>query len=1120
MSGRKEYLVQVTVIEGRYLKGLDSGGTSDPYIKITCGNLEPQVTVPKEKTNTAVWNQSFTFRSLLMNEYELETWELLFEVYDRNTFLTDAFMGLCSIGLGTMYRHTQHEFFRCWLSIFNEEKPKEPQGYLMVSCYIIGPGDKAPMHAEGDTGIGDIDCRMGMIPIEDMSSEEQRAKMLKDKNIHTVDKPDAMNRAYQLSINLYKAEGLPPNSSAFVAVRCSGVVLKTPIVENTESPSFQTTLLFPVYSPFLNDNVSIKVWNHFFARANQCIAQVCEEYGPASDFNLNTLLKVGQVIGTRWYNLYSVREDHRDIYGNRTREGKEYVGRILMRVSLLPIDNPQLRVARSTVGHEPMAVNYVLLVDVFDIHNATGLYEKVWVQASIGGKMTPRSAYPKFLKGQHAYTWETPEQQKIQEIDEYFPVQSDQCPDIFLYLWHEQPGFIKNSTRLAGYARIKAKDCMKEKPETRWITIKPTKPNADSPGELLTTIHFAPKGCEAVRGPTDFDKAVYDLSVRIKSGFYLAPNVEKDEDLETFLEVFVGKKKLKQSSIVKGRYPNWNFEYDGKIKLNSDLRYEGDLVVIVYRMVKGMMGTKKEMVGQFVLKLLNIRATRIKLNEQGIDTNYFREYFNIVKDSTVNGRVLAFFTLEKSKNEDDKEDSDEDKAEDKKEEDGKNDFEDNKEDNQGKKEYGLTEGNLQRLNMEQTDVTVTITALGLRNLTKSAKKPVLTFSITNDSEMKKHEIRANKELAETQGSTDNPYILNTVKFDAKVADKVIDWPFLQISLTDEGWFGCKNAYTTLLLFPYATFLSEVDKKRTLNVFNTNVEVTKTRTRAGTTKKGSSLGSGLSGRKLTTISGSHRNSKSSRSGISSLGSLSVISDKGDAEDEQLQKISEGAENEEDMEIIKEDEEEAEIKLSRVSSPKPVSERNVATNRRAAEDEMNLAADQTEEEKALIDDIYKMHFEEFDIIQCTKADKQKISDEAGERIKHISRLKQEFINVFVVENILTNIQLKGGTANKLKRDKLIKEFTKRIEKLKSKGIVNPEEFCGFDRNLEEEDDTAAYHNREVIREEYETTMDLPYSRVELYSSPTFGYKDSCIKQTFGFTLLIDHHLNRRSKNQLGC
>lgn len=74
------YLVVVKVLEARELKGETM--SVNPYVKITCGNLEPQQTKTIEKTSYAIWNQSFTFSDLHMNKWELETFELNFEVHD------------------------------------------------------------------------------------------------------------------------------------------------------------------------------------------------------------------------------------------------------------------------------------------------------------------------------------------------------------------------------------------------------------------------------------------------------------------------------------------------------------------------------------------------------------------------------------------------------------------------------------------------------------------------------------------------------------------------------------------------------------------------------------------------------------------------------------------------------------------------------------------------------------------------------------------------------------------------------------------------------------------------------------------------------------------------------
>ena len=77
------YLVVVKILEARDLKGESTGGVN-PYVKITCGNLEAQQTKTIEKTAYPIWNQPFTFPDLKLNEYELETLELNFNVFDQH----------------------------------------------------------------------------------------------------------------------------------------------------------------------------------------------------------------------------------------------------------------------------------------------------------------------------------------------------------------------------------------------------------------------------------------------------------------------------------------------------------------------------------------------------------------------------------------------------------------------------------------------------------------------------------------------------------------------------------------------------------------------------------------------------------------------------------------------------------------------------------------------------------------------------------------------------------------------------------------------------------------------------------------------------------------------------
>ena len=77
----REYLVGVTVIEARNIKGKDDSGTSDPYVKVSLGD-QVQITKIKFKTNNIFLNQTFTFEKVMLNQYELETFELILEIYD------------------------------------------------------------------------------------------------------------------------------------------------------------------------------------------------------------------------------------------------------------------------------------------------------------------------------------------------------------------------------------------------------------------------------------------------------------------------------------------------------------------------------------------------------------------------------------------------------------------------------------------------------------------------------------------------------------------------------------------------------------------------------------------------------------------------------------------------------------------------------------------------------------------------------------------------------------------------------------------------------------------------------------------------------------------------------
>lgn len=92
-----------------------------------------------------------------MNEFELETLEMIIELYDHNALVLNELIGHYSIGLSTMHRNTDHEFHRKWIGLFSPDQPNVIQGQLLISAFIVGPNEKPPAHTADDNMDDELD---------------------------------------------------------------------------------------------------------------------------------------------------------------------------------------------------------------------------------------------------------------------------------------------------------------------------------------------------------------------------------------------------------------------------------------------------------------------------------------------------------------------------------------------------------------------------------------------------------------------------------------------------------------------------------------------------------------------------------------------------------------------------------------------------------------------------------------------------------------------------------------------------------------------------------------------------------------------------------------------------
>ena len=124
---------------------------------------------------------------------------------------TNALIGSYSIGLSTLHRQPNSEIYRQWLRLNNPEKPNQVVGYLLVNCYILGPGMRQPVHddklAGGGGGFAQESDPEYLRMIKEGRTEEEILSLQKAKQgLSLLHAPTINLTAYQLIIKVFKAE--------------------------------------------------------------------------------------------------------------------------------------------------------------------------------------------------------------------------------------------------------------------------------------------------------------------------------------------------------------------------------------------------------------------------------------------------------------------------------------------------------------------------------------------------------------------------------------------------------------------------------------------------------------------------------------------------------------------------------------------------------------------------------------------------------------------------------------------------------------------------------------------------------------------------------------------------
>jgi hypothetical protein len=378
---KKEYLVQVTIIEARHLAPKDDG-SSNPFVKMTCANLPVQASEVVDKNLSPVWNQSFTFSGLELNEQEFQTSELQFQVLSRNNFSGNDLIGEYSINLSTLYKNANHEYYNVWLCLTNpdeEEETDNAQGYLLVDCFIIAEGDRPPVHSINDKMNTDVEEEDEEFNIDSLTFEQLRDYQEKKMGIQILGKPTVARKAFQLCAYVFKADGLtqfpgvfsPVKANFFVSCRSMGLVHRTKSIGNNSAPLINQKMLFPTYFPFLNDKIVMRCWHYQKGGTDKFIANIPEFTTGTDFFNISKLMSMGGRMPAKWINLYGIPPEERNdqISGRRKHplSGTAFLGRVQISFALIANPSPKYDIMACNPFYEPDTVTYRLYCDVYQV---------------------------------------------------------------------------------------------------------------------------------------------------------------------------------------------------------------------------------------------------------------------------------------------------------------------------------------------------------------------------------------------------------------------------------------------------------------------------------------------------------------------------------------------------------------------------------------------------------------------------------------------------------------------------------------------------------------------------------------------------------------------------------
>lgn len=307
-----DYQVQVHVIEARDLKGENFDGTSDPIVQVECFGQKQHTRVVKS-CNSCVFDELLIFN--LKNVDKEQFMQGVVRVTCKSSVKIghSPMIGSYAFDASTIYQSNKdHELYRQWVALMDDEDADDVgvQGYLKLSVFILGPGDKQKIHDEEK---------------EILQEQEREVKAGGDISSMILTVPVIRKEWKFIVATIYKAQGLPvmdgksgigsfgtkAKTDALIKLQIAGAKRfksQTVTVEGETAaainPQFFCEIWYPVSIPTTTNIIKMSVWDQDIAEYELIgnvitkISDIKQGRGP------------GRYVADdmRWYNVYGAPE--------------------------------------------------------------------------------------------------------------------------------------------------------------------------------------------------------------------------------------------------------------------------------------------------------------------------------------------------------------------------------------------------------------------------------------------------------------------------------------------------------------------------------------------------------------------------------------------------------------------------------------------------------------------------------------------------------------------------------------------------------------------------------------------------------------------------------------------